>query len=126
MLHQQHGQAIAGQRAHGLQHGRYQAGSKADGRLIEHQHARAQHQRPADAQHLALAARQLPAQMTTTLPEARKQLEHRVAVVVAAARADPNATGDRKIFIDRHFGKDQLALGHQQQPFAGPLVRRQS
>jgi len=47
------------------------------GGLVENQHVGIGHQRPADGQHLLLAAGQPVAEMVKPLGQARKQIEHR-------------------------------------------------
>ena len=59
--------------------------------------------------------------MPAPLLQARKEREHRIAVVDMAVRAAGGASRHAQVLVDGHLAEDQLAFGHQQQ--AGPGSR---
>src|SRR3989449_3100255 len=58
LLHQQHRDAVRVDGPHRLEDPRDEHGRQAERRLVQHEHARARHERPADRAHLLLAARE--------------------------------------------------------------------
>ena len=88
------------------------------GRLVEDQQLGVGHQRPADRQHLLLAAGELVAHVALALGQARKEAEGALERPGIAARG---AVGGRrqKVLAHREVGEDLAALGHQAEAEAG-------
>ena len=68
---------------------RHELGRQAHRRLVEQQHLGPGHQRPADGQHLLLAARQRAARLLAPLRQAGEEREDPVEVVGAASARRP-------------------------------------
>jgi hypothetical protein len=82
-------------------------GRQAQRQLVDGQHIRLRHERPADRHHLLLAAGQGPGDPPTHLGQRREQLEHGARVAgPTCPRAQP------QVVLDGHVGKQLSALGH--------------
>ena len=75
LLHQQHGDALLVDGAHGLEDGTHQERSQAQRRFVQQEQARPGHEGAPDGQHLLLAAGQRARQLLLALEQAREQLE---------------------------------------------------
>ena len=91
---------------------------KALGRLVHHQKARVEEQRPADGEHLLFAAGQLPAAIAAALGQARK---HRID---ALGRPGAALGGDElQMLVDRQRAPQAAPLRHVADAHAGDLGR---
>ena len=92
-------------------------------RLVEEQHPAVGEERPADGQHLLLAARERAARLGFALPEAREQLED-------AIEGPPVRSGaEEQVLADRERREDAASLRHQREApprdaMRGPVVNR--
>src|SRR5262245_46893640 len=84
LLHQQHGGAEAIDLADDAEDLLHHDGRQAQRRLVEHEHAGARHERPADGQHLLLAAGHGARGLAPALLEAREEAEHLLEPLAAA------------------------------------------
>jgi len=87
------------------------------GRLVQEQNLRVERQRPADGQHLLLAAGKLVAVIASPFLEARKHL------VDPLNRPRPRLGNGRHVLLDRQRAKDIALLRHPADPCSRPLVR---
>jgi hypothetical protein len=90
-------------------------------RLVEKQHARVQHERPSDGEHLLFAAGKLCAEVAPPLRQARKHREHALGRVRAAPR------DRRQVLFDAQRLEDVPLLRHpadaRRRALVGPQVR---
>ena len=91
-------------------------------RLVEHQHLRFGHQRPAHREHLLLAAAHRSGILTTALGEPREQVEHELLAPrfwATRKRAEGEVLGDGHV-------REQMAFGrHVRQPATRDPMGRQ-
>src|SRR5947207_1251727 len=73
LLDEDDGDAVGVDRAHGLEDLGHEHGGEAERGLVEHEHARARHQRAADGAHLLLTAGQRAGQLRAALLEDREE-----------------------------------------------------
>src|SRR6266851_1522530 len=97
---------------------------QALGRLVEDQQLGIGHQRPADRQHLLLAAGELVAHVALALGEPRKKSEGALEGPGIAARRAVRRRR-HKVLAHREIGEDLATLGHQPQAKAGDAEGRQ-
>ena len=80
-------------------------------RLVEHQQARARHQRAAEGEHLLLAAGERPGRLPLALGEPGEELEHAPAVGVGVAVA-ADVRAELQVLADGELADHPAALGH--------------
>ena len=90
---------------------------QALGGLVEDQQRRVGHQRPADRQHLLLAAGELAAAVAAALGQAREQAVD--AVEGPARRAAAGGGGGDEVLLDAEGREHLPPLGDQADPGAG-------
>ena len=97
---------------------------ETEARLVEQQQSRLRHQRPAQRQHLSLAARQRSGQLRATLGKPRKALIDVVARTRNGAVAGAIALKRAKLQVvrHRHRGEQLAPLGYQAQPLGDALL----
>ncbi len=110
----------------GVVHGVDDGGRQAEAGLVEQQQLGLAHQRPADRQHLALAARHGAGTLAAPLGKPR---EHRIDALEQAR--DAAAIGQRRgaqhqVVLDTLLGEEPPALGRQRQALAHDGVGRQA
>ena len=96
---------------------------EAKAQLVAEEKPRVRHQRPADRDHLLLAARERRAALVAPLGEHRKEREDRVEVP-RAGTADLSA--DDEVFHDGERGKEAPTLRHQGDAAADELWRAET
>ncbi len=112
LLHQQHRGALPVDLGDDLADLPDDPRRQTEGRLVEQQQLRAGHQRPADGQHLLLAAGQQDAALGVPLGEHREHLVHpglRLGLGLPVPAA--HATGPQ-VLLHRQPAEDAPALGH--------------
>ena len=92
-------------------------------RLVEQHEIRPGHQGAPDRQHLLLAARQGPGQLTLACLQHRKQREH-LRHQVGDLAGGPGDGADLQILANGHPIEDPAALRHPRQTMAGRGMRR--
>ena len=92
-------------------------------RLVEQHEIRPGHQGAPDRQHLLLAARQGPGELTLAGLQHRKQREH-LRHQVGNLACGPGDGADLQILADGHPVEDPAALRHQRQTMASRGMRR--
>ena len=115
LLDQQHRDAVVAQAGHDLQHLAHDQRRQAKRGLVQQQQARARHQRAADGQHLALAARQGGGHLRAPLPQAREDGEDLVHALrlVAQAPAPAREAAQQQVVLHRHLAEQLALFGHQ-------------
>jgi hypothetical protein len=126
LLGEQDGLAVLVKRGEAVVHRVDDRRREAEARLVEQQQLGLAHQRAADRQHLALAARHGAGALQPPLGEPR---EHRVDPLEQAR--DAGAIGQRRgaqqqVVLDALLGEQPPALGRQRQPLAHDRVGRQA
>ena len=97
--------------------------------LVEQQHLRRGHQRPADGQHLLLAARQQARTLGRPFAQDRKQLVDPRARLLARPLVRRSQPTGAKVLLHREIAEDPAALGDLDQAAArdrGGIVTRQA
>src|SRR5512143_2102611 len=92
------------------------------GRLVEQEQGRVRHQRPADPQHLLLAARQVDPLRRGEIREDREQLVHPLPVPVPIPPGEP--ARDLQVLLRGEIREDPQIVGHVRHAETGDLVRR--
>ena len=95
---------------------------KAERRFVHHDELRLGHQRPADGQHLLLAARERPGLLPFALLEAREQIVH--AGKIVRERVLAQVCADAQILRHGQVRKDPAALRHERDAARDDLVGR--
>ena len=83
--------------------------------FVQHQQARARHQRAANGQHLALTARQRGRDLHAPLAQAREDVEHFLHALrlVALATAPARKAAQQQVVLDGHLAKQLALFRHQ-------------
>jgi hypothetical protein len=126
LLDQQHRHAGGRQRTQRTEDAGDDLRCQAQRGLVEHQHARAHHQRARHGQHLLLAAGQRSARNAAPFAQHRKPFEFagEPGLEVGTAQAGQAAGADQQVVFDAQRGDDLASLGHVDQSHAGDVVRR--
>ena len=115
LLDQQHADAQVLDAAERLEQLLAHQRREAEGRLIEQQHLRVRHERPADGQHLPLAAAHGAGELAPALGEPREEGQHLLQVggLVPAGAGEIGA--EQEVFVHGEVGEDAAVLRHQRQ-----------
>ena len=81
-------------------------------RLVHAQQPRPRHQRPADRDHLLLAARQGSGELPQPLLDAREQRKDALQILVEFGAARPDIGAHFEVFVDRHARKQPTRFEH--------------
>ena len=96
---------------------------EAEGGFVEHQQARASHERAPDREHLLLAAAHRAGELVAPLFETREQAEHlahpRLALVPRG-----EVTAELEVLAHRHLREELPPLRHQREPLRHDRCRR--
>ena len=98
---------------------------EAERGLVEQQDLRLRHQRPADRQHLLLAAAHGARELAHALAEARKQGQTRSRLAASCARARRGIGAEQQVLAHAEVGEDAAVLRHQRQARLDDVVRGQ-
>ena len=99
-------------------------GRKAERGFVEQQNLRICHQRPADREHLLLAARERPGGLAKALVQSRKQTEDAFAPPRKLGRVVQQIGAKLQVFRNRHRREDAAALRHQHHAARRAGIRR--
>src|SRR5947208_4548696 len=112
LLDEQHRDAVRIDRADRLEDLRDQHGSQAQRRLVQHQEARARHERAADRAHLLLAAGERARELRLPVGQRREERQDVVEGPLALGARAPRVGAEQQVLGDAHEREEPPALGH--------------